>query len=70
MTHSDKTMRKLRCNCVHEFQDAQYGKGIRLCNPMGKAEGYYRCTVCGAEHHVSSSAAKTEEKPKGKEKKK
>jgi hypothetical protein len=69
MTNSDKVMRRLRCNCTSEFQDQHYGKGIRLCNPMGKAEGYYRCTVCGAEHHVSS-ATKAEEKPKGKEKKK
>lgn len=33
------------CDCVHEFQDKQYGKGIRLFNE-GKDGKFFRCTVC------------------------
>ena len=41
----------LKCTCRNEFQDARYGKGQRVHNPMrksGKLLGY-RCTVCGKE---------------------
>lgn len=37
-------------NCHHEYQDAKYGKKIRVHNPTMKKDGgetVYRCTVCG-----------------------
>lgn len=34
-----------QCSCTHEFQDAKYGKGIRVFNET--ANNDYRCTVCG-----------------------
>ena len=40
----------LRCNCESEFQDATYGKNMRVFNEMGKeGKDGYRCTVCGKE---------------------
>lgn len=42
-----------QCRCVHQFQDARYGKGNRVVNPLKKAERgpqQYRCTVCGTIH--------------------
>lgn len=30
------------------FQDATYGKGLRVFTKSGKASDQYRCTVCGA----------------------
>lgn len=35
--------------CKHEFQDAEYGPGFRLMNPIKvgpKDEAKYRCSVC------------------------
>lgn len=38
----------LQCTCTHEFQDATYGKGMRVFNETGKdQQAGYRCTVCG-----------------------
>ncbi len=39
------------CTCQHEYQDAKYGKGNRVCNAYRGKDGktYYRCTVCRAE---------------------
>ena len=40
----------LKCDCKNEFQDALYGKGMRLFNPQGKGKDQgssYICTVCG-----------------------
>lgn len=34
------------CTCKHKFQDDRYGKGMRVFN---KAQGGYRCTVCGTK---------------------
>lgn len=45
-------MRVLRCSCTHEYQDAKYGRGMRMCNPMQSGRGAidgYRCSVCGKE---------------------
>ena len=39
------------CGCSSEYQDAVYGKGMRVHNE-GKGKNndpVYRCTVCGAE---------------------
>lgn len=40
----------IKCTCKHEFQDARYGKGIRVHNKIkSKSSGMeeFRCTVCG-----------------------
>jgi hypothetical protein len=36
---------KISCNCKHEFQDKEHGKGIRIANVSKK--GNVSCTVCG-----------------------
>ena len=36
----------LPCACEHPYQDATYGKGVRVHNRMTKTTGTYRCTVC------------------------
>lgn len=52
-----KTTRKILCKCIHEFQDKQYGKQIRLCNLTTKSnsptQDVIRCTVCGTLHQVN-----------------
>ena len=44
---------RLRCKCSNTYQDAMYGKLIRIFNRMTKGEGtgqaWYRCTSCGRE---------------------
>ena len=43
------TSRVRPCSCVHEFQDKEYGKGMRLhTEAKGGSPGQvkYRCTVC------------------------
>jgi hypothetical protein len=45
-----KTMPAVKhCDCVSEFQDSIYGKGMRAMNAKGgqKSTGGYCCTVCG-----------------------
>lgn len=39
----------LYCSCKHDFQDATYGKNMRVFNVCGKGSQKtgYRCTVCG-----------------------
>jgi len=39
------------CNCVSEFQDERYGRGIRVFNERiaGNKNIGWRCTVCGKE---------------------
>lgn len=36
-----------KCTCKHEFQDATYGKGMRVFNPAGDKQSGGRCSVCG-----------------------
>lgn len=49
----------LPCSCEHAYQDATYGKGMRLFNEIGKDQkGGYRCTVCGKEFNNSTSKKK------------
>ena len=39
----------LKCNCKHEFQDKEYGPGMRVHNyaPKGyNGQPGWRCTVC------------------------
>lgn len=38
--------RIFKCNCRHDFQDKQHGKGKRVYNEGVKV---WRCTVCGNE---------------------
>jgi hypothetical protein len=43
------------CTCSHDYQDAVYGKGKRVMNPIGKdakgtSDGTHKCTVCGKKH--------------------
>lgn len=38
-----------KCDCKHEFQDKEYGEGMRVHNECTSKEGKYRCTVCGKE---------------------
>lgn len=35
-----------KCTCNHEFQDNEYGKGMRLFT-VGDKSGEAKCTVCG-----------------------
>lgn len=35
-------------DCVHDYQDRRYGKGMRVVTEMYDKKGY-RCTVCGKE---------------------
>lgn len=37
----------ITCTCEHEFQDKEYGKGMRVHNSMSSDKGDWRCTVCG-----------------------
>jgi hypothetical protein len=46
-----KTTKVIFCTCKHEYQDKRYGQQQRLHNAMVK-EGFWRCTVCGAERQV------------------
>lgn len=44
-----------KCDCKNDWQDAQYGKGVRVHNEMAKgndAGRRGRCTVCGKERAV------------------
>jgi hypothetical protein len=44
--------KKMKCKCKHEFQDKEYGKGIRLFNRAGTDNLHkWRCTVCLNEVH-------------------
>jgi len=42
-----------KCECKNEYQDKQYGTGIRIMNKMTKTDGY-RCTSCGKEKSSST----------------
>jgi hypothetical protein len=37
------------CSCAHEFQDKEYGRGMRVHTQGGTVTApKFRCTVCGA----------------------
>lgn len=47
---------KVACTCKSEFQDARYGKNVRIANPVNKTKKdgkptEAKCTVCGTTHH-------------------
>lgn len=35
-----------KCSCSHEFQDKEYGKGMRL-HSLSEDKKDAKCTVCG-----------------------
>ncbi|MFA5379637.1 MAG: hypothetical protein WC455_28020 [Dehalococcoidia bacterium] len=44
-----------KCDCKNEFQDARYGKGIRVHNSMAESKETSkmgRCTVCSRERAI------------------
>lgn len=47
---------KVNCKCKHDFQDKEYGVGVRLATVSTKeyrketGRSTARCTVCGAQH--------------------
>lgn len=47
---------KSHCDCKHEFQDKEHGKGVRVCNPtkgsVPQGSKQVRCTVCSKLHTV------------------
>jgi len=49
------TIKIVKCNCKHAFQDATYGYGMRVAN---SCTGGYRCTVCLHIHKSSDSTKK------------
>lgn len=44
----------LPCLCEHEFQDAPYGKGMRVHNVNEKGDAY--CTVCSPSYSRDKNA--------------
>ena len=62
---SKKTVAKVSCSCTTgpsaAFQDARYGKGVRVANlstksvRAGVSSVEVSCTVCGKKHTVSDS---------------
>lgn len=47
----------IRCSCKSEYQDKEYGLGMRVCN-LKKKEGECRCTVCGKDHQYKQHELK------------
>ena len=46
------TSKAIKCTCVHEFQDQNYGMGMRLHTKVKQkvsTDKTWRCTVCGKE---------------------
>ncbi len=48
---------KFKCSCSNEYQDQQYGKGIRVMNSTEKGNStsslvVFRCTICKTEHFI------------------
>ncbi len=48
---SNSHVRIVACDCKHEHQDAQYGKGKRSANRC-KQGAAHRCTVCAKVHNA------------------
>jgi len=46
----------VHCDCNNEYQDSQYGPGMRVTTPANieQAKGGFvvRCTVCGKSHNL------------------
>lgn len=39
----------MKCSCISEFQDKEYGKGNRVFNSCGDDATRFRCATCGKE---------------------
>lgn len=58
----------ISCTCVNllgnkagaAYQDATYGPGMRVHNPVGNKEKTFRCTICN--HEVTKLSKKDVEK--------
>lgn len=55
-----KSVFKVACKCVNDYQDVVYGKNNRLCNKTKKAKNntnitVVRCTVCGTLHDIEEA---------------
>lgn len=64
------TVAVIKCSCKHEYQDAHYGKGMRVHN-VKKNEQDAICTVCLNKKSGNFSSRKnveTETKSKSKKK--
>lgn len=50
----------MKCTCNNTFQDTQYGKNMRLFNPIGKGnqDAGFRCTVCNKEVRAGEAKKK------------
>lgn len=51
----------MKCSCVHPYQDAKYGVGMRVHNPY--SEGY-RCTVCSSQKVKKKDSEESKTKTK------
>lgn len=49
----------LKCDCLNDFQDDEYGKNMRLHNPCQKGA---RCTVCLKEVKADGEDKKAKKK--------
>jgi hypothetical protein len=60
-----------KCSCVHEYQDATYGTGMRVMNPCkpGNPQNFVRCTVCLKEYATKREPVAKPQKKEGKGKK-
>jgi hypothetical protein len=45
----------MKCSCSHEFQDAVYGKGMRVHNVNTKGQAF--CTVCSPSYRRNKIGA-------------
>lgn len=50
---------EVKCTCKNDFQDREYGNGMRACTPVNKSKDSksgkvqrVRCTVCAAERNA------------------
>ena len=62
----------LKCsnpNCNNEYQDAKYGKHMRVANPCKDGDSH-RCTVCDKELGVTTKSLATQPEDVVKKKKK
>ncbi len=67
------TSKVLPCSCQHQFQDSEYGQGMRLMGRTKQSEGEklhsWRCTVCTKIHESSVPKSDVKEEKKTKQKK-
>lgn len=48
---NDVSTKLVKCSCKHDFQNNEYGDGLRLANRCKIASvPQYRCTVCDKVH--------------------